>query len=110
MVTVIGVSLSVTHARFERSAFLYAGMIAGRLEVVKSTWALAAQLLFVSCPAFSNSFFLCGYMTALDEVSPSKSVSSVWCPGRDLNPHSPYGKTDFKSVASADFEIGRAHV
>ena len=26
-----------------------------------------------------------------------------WCPGWDLNPHSPCGKTDFKSVASADF-------
>ena len=26
-----------------------------------------------------------------------------WCPGRDLNPHSPYGETDFKSVASAGF-------
>ncbi len=27
----------------------------------------------------------------------------VWCPGRDLNPHFPFEKTDFKSVASADF-------
>ena len=27
----------------------------------------------------------------------------LWCPGRDLNPHFPCGKTDFKSVASADF-------
>ena len=26
-----------------------------------------------------------------------------WCPGWDLNPHSPYGKRDFKSLASADF-------
>ncbi len=24
-----------------------------------------------------------------------------WCPGRDLNPHEPFGPTDFKSVASA---------
>ena len=27
----------------------------------------------------------------------------LWCPGRDLNPHFPFEKTDFKSVASADF-------
>lgn len=27
----------------------------------------------------------------------------MWCPGRDLNPHSSFEKTDFKSVASADF-------
>ena len=26
-----------------------------------------------------------------------------WCPGRDLNPHSPCGEKDFKSFASADF-------
>ena len=26
-----------------------------------------------------------------------------WCPGRELNPHTPFGITDFKSVASADF-------
>ena len=26
-----------------------------------------------------------------------------WCPGWDLNPHSPCGKKDFKSFASADF-------
>jgi hypothetical protein len=31
-----------------------------------------------------------------------------WCPGWDLNPHSPYGKRDFKSLASADFAT-RAH-
>jgi hypothetical protein len=24
-------------------------------------------------------------------------VSSKWCPGRDLNPHSPCGEKDFKS-------------
>jgi hypothetical protein len=30
-------------------------------------------------------------------------VKRGWCPGRELNPHSPCGKTDFKSVASADF-------
>ena len=29
--------------------------------------------------------------------------ASYWCPGWDLNPHSPYGKRDFKSLASADF-------
>lgn len=27
----------------------------------------------------------------------------LWYPGWDLNPHFPYGKTDFKSVVSADF-------
>ena len=26
-----------------------------------------------------------------------------WCPGRDLNPHFPCEKKDFKSFASADF-------
>jgi hypothetical protein len=26
-----------------------------------------------------------------------------WCPGRDLNPHSPCGEKDFKSFASASF-------
>jgi hypothetical protein len=26
-----------------------------------------------------------------------------WCPGRELNPHSPCGEKDFKSFASADF-------
>lgn len=26
-----------------------------------------------------------------------------WCPGRDLNPHSTFAETDFKSVASAGF-------
>ncbi len=31
------------------------------------------------------------------------SASFSWCPGWDLNPHFPYGKTDFKSVASASF-------
>jgi hypothetical protein len=31
-----------------------------------------------------------------------------WCPGWDLNPHSPCGKRDFKSLASADFAT-RAH-
>ena len=30
-------------------------------------------------------------------------VSPKWCPGRDLNPHSPCGEKDFKSFASADF-------
>ncbi len=30
-------------------------------------------------------------------------VSRKWCPGRDLNPHSPCGEKDFKSFASADF-------
>lgn len=35
-----------------------------------------------------------------------KSIS--WCPGWDLNPHSPCGKRDFKSLASADFAT-RAH-
>src|SRR5262245_26482116 len=28
---------------------------------------------------------------------------ACWCPGRDLNPHSPCGEKDFKSFASADF-------
>src|SRR5579875_754841 len=27
----------------------------------------------------------------------------AWCPGRDLNPHSPCGEKEFKSFASADF-------
>jgi hypothetical protein len=36
-------------------------------------------------------------------------VVFVWCPGWELNPHSPCGKTDFKSVASADFAT-RAHL
>ncbi len=35
-----------------------------------------------------------------------------WCPGRDLNPHFPCEKKDFKSFASADFatraEVARA--
>ena len=30
-------------------------------------------------------------------------VSPNWCPGRDLNPHSPCGEKDFKSFASASF-------
>ncbi len=28
---------------------------------------------------------------------------AIWCPGWDLNPHSPCGEKDFKSFASADF-------
>ena len=32
-----------------------------------------------------------------------KMVEVKWCPGRDLNPHSPCGEKDFKSFASADF-------
>ena len=31
------------------------------------------------------------------------SSSKHWCPGRDLNPHFPCEKKDFKSFASADF-------
>ena len=27
----------------------------------------------------------------------------IWCPGWDLNPHTPYGIRDFKSLASANF-------
>jgi hypothetical protein len=30
-------------------------------------------------------------------------TDSKWCPGRDLNPHSPSGEKDFKSFASAGF-------
>jgi hypothetical protein len=30
-------------------------------------------------------------------------MSRNWCPGRDLNPHSPCGEKDFKSFASASF-------
>ena len=30
-------------------------------------------------------------------------MDAKWCPGWDLNPHSPCGKKDFKSFASADF-------
>jgi hypothetical protein len=30
-------------------------------------------------------------------------MSRKWCPGRDLNPHSPCGEKDFKSFASASF-------
>ena len=37
------------------------------------------------------------------ERSKSRRMGTRWCPGRDLNPHSPCGETDFKSVASADF-------
>ena len=40
------------------------------------------------------------------------SSSKHWCPGRDLNPHFPCEKKDFKSFASADFatraEVSRA--
>ncbi len=35
-------------------------------------------------------------------------MSRNWCPGRDLNPHSPCGEKDFKSFASASFAT-RAH-
>src|SRR6266478_1931466 len=38
------------------------------------------------------------------KLSPSSGVRRAnWCPGRDLNPHSPCGEKDFKSFASADF-------
>ena len=36
-------------------------------------------------------------------VSKLLGTGCYWCPGRDLNPHFPFEKTDFKSVASADF-------
>src|SRR5207302_1580143 len=50
----------------------------------------------------------CGVCSASDaDAKPHTSrpsfISHCWCPGRDLNPHSRCRKTDFKSVASADF-------
>jgi hypothetical protein len=36
-------------------------------------------------------------------INNSSVTRNLWCPGRDLNPHSACAKKDFKSFASADF-------
>jgi hypothetical protein len=43
------------------------------------------------------------FMSAAHRPLSRVSYSKHWCPGRDLNPHFPCEKKDFKSFASADF-------
>ena len=39
-----------------------------------------------------------------DRLTPGAwSLMPAWCPGRESNPHAPFGTSDFKSAASADF-------
>jgi hypothetical protein len=50
----------------------------------------------------------CSTKTSTEAMSSGEGISPLslrkhWCPGRDLNPHFPCEKKDFKSFASADF-------
>jgi hypothetical protein len=52
---------------------------------------------------FENSRATCDAASIYGPHFRCRLQLNSWCPGRDLNPHSPCGEKDFKSFASADF-------
>jgi hypothetical protein len=69
----------------------------GLLSRPAASMAACGWRYLVPCPHHAPSF------PVARNGLPRGGEQYLWCPGWELNPHSPCGKTDFKSVASADF-------